>query len=111
MQNPPGLRVNVLLPTEPQYGRFGESVRPKTMYRIEAVVEWVEEHGWTPFTQAEAWRGSGCGSWPTASKTLLEMRDHGLLRRVNDPKTKPGLWVRFDAPWPNRQVDPSQLSR
>lgn len=77
--------------------RFGPNPKRRTVEQIERVVEWVEAQT-TPFTNHEAWRRTGRGSFNTTYLTLLELRDHGLLRRTSLPHSKPARWIRADIP-------------
>jgi hypothetical protein len=81
--------------------RFGPNPKRRTVEQIERVVEWVEEQT-VPFTNHDAWRHTGRGSYNTAYLALLELRDHGLLRQTNAPGSKPARWIRADIP--KRQI-------
>lgn len=86
--------------------RFGPNPKRFTVETIEAVVEWVERQT-KPWTHHDAWHGVGAGAarWAATYKTIRELRDHGLVRRVNRPDSKPALWIRADAPKPEIVID------
>lgn len=84
--------------------RFGPNPKRRTVEQIERVVEWVEAQK-TPFTNHEAWRRTGRGSFNTTYKALLELRDHGLLRQTNALGSKPARWIRADIPKRQTTID------
>lgn len=80
--------------------RFGPRPHRDTVQHIEDVVEWVEAQT-VPFTNLQAHRAVKRLSFYITYTTLRELRDHGLIRRVSPPHTKPALWLRADAPHPD----------
>jgi hypothetical protein len=77
--------------------RFGPNPHRDTVRQIEDVVEWVEAQT-TPFTHSQAHRAVPWRSFNITYLTLRDLRDHGLIRRVSPPRTKPVRWIRADAP-------------